>query len=937
MFRICWFGRVFVFCLAAWAATSRVAVQAEAATGPRLFLGEETLQRIRERVRNEPESHEARAFSVLRARVDRADLADFQATERNWNYARAYLAQSAAFVWQVTRDVRYAEQAYEILRAVHADPGPDRRFPESGDSGLSRATVGMGFALAYDWCADAWTDNQRGEIREKIEAALTMWEAYTHHNLGANRKSNWTAVCRGGELLLLLAIREENARAERYEYLIGELMLHLENGYDEIGASQEGSGYMAYGGIFLLPAIYAARDAGDSRLFDVLRAERRFDRKLMYAGSFASVPAPGVLEHMKMFSASGVGGPNLNDEGFASLVMGMVPAEDLPEFLWWYDRHMGRLAEPRDRPELHFEPRRQGTVWSIVFYPESTETRDPSERLPAFVTGQQGRVYMRNRWRDADDLLFAVHADAKWLPRAWSQGEAGLLSLLGYGRLWIGGPRRDRDGEAYSKLLVDGQPGSSNATGVVKHVAPTENGVYVVVDGGAQYAELGPDRTERHVLLDMGLPESNRAVWIVLDRVDAYQAHTYTWNVRIAAEDRLGDWGVQARVAESAAQHGFELHAPNAPGRVRGWLLHEPETPVTVTDSRVFFEHQGRSAEFLTVMSVHPDSAPEFEVLRNTPLGVLFQVGERRYAYDRMHGRLLTGEALAELDLDSVRPLPVRGLRAGVRSDQSVLLAWYARQSNADALVVEKASADSEDFEEVTILAPDRYLVEIDGLTPGQSYRFRISTRVGDARDPDPETVEVQTWEAGRALVIEDFAPGEDGAFGRLGPWEFHNQDERGWNWSAEPGSPRGAEDPRGMIETEGRVRMDQNNLILTSGFRADFSGDTAAVEMDVQTQGTTRFGLMLLLADGRWIRTEGLAQLQSRRVWETHRWELAAIDSWVQVDPKDFSVGVGAEVTDEDLKTVRGMGIWGQWPMNERWARIDQLHLYVREFQGAR
>lgn len=933
-FRIFGFRLGFLFAMALWLGLPAGLVPARGETAPRLFLGKETLQRIRHRVRHEPESHEAQAFSVLRARVERADLEDFQATETNWNYARAYLAQSAAFAWQVTREPRYAEQAYEILRAVHAEPGPDRRFPESGDSGLSRATVGMGFALAYDWCADAWTDNQRGEIREKIEAALTMWESYAHRNLGGDRKSNWTAVCRGGELLLLLAIREETARAARYEFLIEELMLHLKNGYDEIGASQEGSGYMAYGGIFLLPAIYAARDAGDSRLFDFLQAERRFDRKMMYAGSFASVPAPGVLENLKMFPASGVGGPNLNDEGFASLVTGMVPAEDLPEYLWWYDRHMGRLAEPRDRPELHFEPRRQGTVWSIVFYPELTETRDPAERLPAYVTGQQGRFYIRNRWRDADDLLFAVHADSKWLPRAWSQGEAGLLSLLGYGRFWIGGPRRDRDGEAYSKLLVDGQPGSSNATGAVKRVEPIENGVYVVIDGGVQYAELGPDRTKRHMLLDFGPPDANQAVWIVLDQVDAYQAHTYTWNVRIAAEDRLGDWGVRAR---APAPHAFELHAPNAPGRVRGWLLHEAETPVTVTDSRVFFEHQGRSAEFLTVMSVHPDNAPESEVLRNTPLGVLFQVGDRRYAYDRMHGRLLTGDTLAELDLEPNRPLPVRGLRAQVRSDQSVLLAWYAREYGADALVVEKAAANDDGFVEVKTLPPDQHRIQIDGLTPGQTYRFRVRARFGDARDPDPETVEVQTWEAGRELIIEDFAPGEDGAFGRIGPWEFHNQDERGWQWSAEAGSPRGAEDPRGMIETEGRVRIDQNNLFLTRGFHADFSGDTAAVEMDFQTQGTTRFGLMLLLADGRWIRTEGLAHLHSRRVWGTHRWNLTAVDSWVQVDPGDFSVGDPVEVTDEDLKTVRGLGFWGQWPMNERWARIDQLHLYVRDFHPFR
>ena len=158
----------------------------EAANSPRILLTEERLTRI-QRGLDDPASHYAQAFEVLRQRVESEDIERFGATENNWNYARSYLAQAAAFCYQVTGDAEYADIAYRTLRDVHDAPDPDARLPESGAHGLSRATVGLGFALAYDWCYEGWEEHQRQYILERVEAAFEMWEDFSHPNFGHER------------------------------------------------------------------------------------------------------------------------------------------------------------------------------------------------------------------------------------------------------------------------------------------------------------------------------------------------------------------------------------------------------------------------------------------------------------------------------------------------------------------------------------------------------------------------------------------------------------------------------------------------------------------------------------------------------------------------------------------------------------------------------
>lgn len=485
---------------------------------PRLVLTPERAAQLRGEIRK-PGSPQARIFRLLQRQVEEEPW--FDPASPNWNYGRAYHATAAAFLYQITEEKRYCDAAFQSLLDIHAKPDPERRLPEEG-YGLSRATVGAGFAFAYDWCREAWSGQRREAIRSVLVRSLHLWIGFQHANLEAtHRGSNWVSVCRGGELLMLIGAGLEKERAERYRFLKEDLRRHMQN-FDELGVSQEGIGYTGYGGIFLLRALLALRALGDTDL-EAEAARHAWWKQAMYSGTFASLPGG----RGRAFLMSGVGGPGIGDEGWASLLLGFVPKEQQPYFLFWYDRHAG--------PE--YDPRREGRVWALINYPSGVTPEDPTGRLPVAATGSAGLTLFRDRWRDSGDLLFSLHADTARHSHAWDQPEALQINLFVNGRLWIGGPNKERDASLYSKPLVDGQVGDQKLTGENRGFGVVGRTAWAAAGGGQQYRAMGADSAERRVEVDF---RGNPAVIRVRDRLESREVRRFTW------QTRLGEEGMQA-------------------------------------------------------------------------------------------------------------------------------------------------------------------------------------------------------------------------------------------------------------------------------------------------------------------------------------------------------------------------------------------------------
>ena len=899
-----------------------------------VLLTPDRLARIQDGLAD-PGSHYAQAFAQLKARVDSQDLDNFDATDTNWNYARSYYAQAAALVYRVTGDTAYAELAYNTLVDVHADIDPDERLPESGGHLLSRATVGLGFGLAYNWAYDAWTEEQRDYVRGRVHVALDAWPGFSHGNLGATRGSNWVAVCRGGELMMILGIGEQSARSSRVNFLLNELGQHISNGHDAIGATQEGIGYTGYGGIFLLPAIFAAHDAGFDNLWNQIQTTpRHWYKKAMYSGSFASVPeGGGVLEHLKVFHASGVGGPNTNDEGWASLLLHSVPAEDMPHFLWWYDRHMGRLAEPTDRPDLHYETRRQGTMWALLFYPDDVTAQDPTGERPLLITSEQGRHFMRARWQDADDISVSIHADLRHHGNAWAQSEAGQTGLIAYGVSFFNGPRTDREPNRYTRMLVNGERGQDADRGQRKHMETFGTGAYVVVDGFEQYRNMGVEGYERHLLTEFGDAADNNAVVAMFDRAEAFHENTYTWNANLG--NPVADFGIVGTLGEDQGFPTFTLVAPNG-GTVKGWVLSPADADVSLVPGELLsIEKSAAVEEFFIVMSVEPETTPALEVLDHGLAGTVVRLGGKTVALDRAGGMLLRGAEAEALELDHSIPLPVRGLTARVTAFDSVELRWLPAETGADSFSIERRGPGETDFTAVATVDASASSYNAVGLAPDSEYSWRVVPLAAGVAGSPSDAVTATTWEDGVRLYVEDFAPRIGGglpAVNAIGQWQTVNQD-RGWALRATEGSLRNAHNPVGEMATTGRTRINYQNIFFTEDFTADLSTDSAAVEIDIQTEGTIRFSLLLKLTDGSWVRTTGEAHIASRHSWHRQRWSIPSISGWREYDVDTLATGGEVALTEADLQDIRGLGVRAQWPLNERWARADQLHLYARDF----
>lgn len=153
-----------------------------------------------------------------------------------------------AFAYCMEGDAKYANRVYgEIQNAAAWPDWNPKHF-------LDTSAIIGGYAVAYDWLYDVWTEEQKELIRSKM-IAYGLSEAQNAYNgVGvsdwwATTDNNWSMVCNGGVAMGALAIGDEAA----YETLCGSL---LETGLRRIeknlahfapdGAWYEGPGYWNY-------------------------------------------------------------------------------------------------------------------------------------------------------------------------------------------------------------------------------------------------------------------------------------------------------------------------------------------------------------------------------------------------------------------------------------------------------------------------------------------------------------------------------------------------------------------------------------------------------------------------------------------------------------------------------------------------------------------
>ena len=552
----------------------------------KIYINDSVLKSIQKEI-GIKESHHSQAYQALKWRVNQDDLTVYREDVNRYN--RSYLSQEFAFASLIERSEKekkhYAKKAFDAIKSFYENPD-QQRFPHK-DYGLSRAMMQLGLALPYNWCKDYWTKNQTDFVNNKINEALDAWLTYDHANFWDDKGSNWVAVCRGGELVLLLASGQKEKRKERYNFLIEQLVTHMQNGYGDHGASQEGMGYIEYGGTFLLKAVFAAASLGDSTLYK--EAQKHAWWKLaMYAESFQP--------HERKFLMTGVAGSSGIDEGWTSLLLNLVPHEELPYYQWFYDRHMGQLAPGTEQDK--YDAERAGTIWSIMYYPVGIEPKDPSGSYQAGIYDSNGYFFFRNRWKNEDDILFSIMSDEHHHGHAWDQPEVFALNLMAHNTRYIGGPSKKRDNHLYSSLLVDSIyhfRGSSNLTGEVIHAQISLRGGNVGINGGALYHKLGLDQARRFMALQF--EGDNDAVICIVDHVKAKSNHLLTWQLNVG--DEKGKSGIDVILE----RRKFKLKSAN--GVVEGWILSPEKGTINQSEDPVQAVSSSGEKNLMMLLYIH--------------------------------------------------------------------------------------------------------------------------------------------------------------------------------------------------------------------------------------------------------------------------------------------------------------------------------------------
>ncbi len=215
---------------------------------PRLLATRKDFDDLKKRVATEPQLKKWTAALFAEAQKT---LAAPPLTAKGNDLGVAWATQERvyqlALAYRLSGQKQYAERLWKDLEiAVAFKDWHPAHF-------LDTAEMSQAFAIAYDWCHDAWTDAQRKTLREALiekglKPALEIYRKPEGQRWWAEQATNWNQVCNSGAALGALAIADE--APEIAAETLRESLLSVPIGmkqYEPDGAGKEGPGYWSNG------------------------------------------------------------------------------------------------------------------------------------------------------------------------------------------------------------------------------------------------------------------------------------------------------------------------------------------------------------------------------------------------------------------------------------------------------------------------------------------------------------------------------------------------------------------------------------------------------------------------------------------------------------------------------------------------------------------
>jgi hypothetical protein len=385
--------------------------------------------------------------------------------DRSVDYASLYV---------LAGDKRFAAEAEKIVLAMVNDAD---FWNNPGSKGLTRAAGAMRASLAFDVCADAWSDANRKLVSEKLRLAGENLMKSMGRGANSGTANNWQAVRYGGAGIAFLA-SDEDGGAEKAKEALAQLKRHLVANLGDNGWNPEGIGYTQYPWQFSGPFGIAAQRAGIGDLRqEVKKAALTF--WTTYAGT-VSIPREGGVG---LRADLGDDHACWSGDGTAGLAFWYAPPEQLPAMKFMYDYLCGAKGDRSWDSASH------GGLYSILYYPVELAAKNPKEVMGLdFTDKSHGIAIFRNAFQDENDIVALVNGHRRQPTGCHGGPDTNTFRILGLGGCWVVGGGRTGDPGGQTNLFAGPPvvPRKGGGSGLGKLDAcefSPDGGGYAVVSG----------------------------------------------------------------------------------------------------------------------------------------------------------------------------------------------------------------------------------------------------------------------------------------------------------------------------------------------------------------------------------------------------------------------------------------------------------------------
>lgn len=354
--------------------------------------------------------------------------------------AKSQIAALSAFLYWVTKDEKYAEDALLYVKKVFADT--NEKWAVTTLKGLTSYNMGYQVAIAYDWCYNSasW-QTERTAVSQKLKAMADMIATNGGTEQNTHKASNWQGIRAASSLVCYLAT-DESYSSTNFNLMNKKLIDYVTENYGDsvmsAGWNIEGLGYTYYPmGGFIGPAGIA---------LERYKKELGLRKYPAFINTYWSIYATNstalnLVDFGSFRPDFGDDNPHVTGEGVFGQSFYYLPPEMQQAAKFWYDKSIGAV-----RTKNKYDGYRLGTVWSFLYYPieglsENPTNMNPVQTLHQDATNGNGYYLFRNKYDNAKDLMAQMYLKFRG-NKGHNGPDALTFRIIGNGAAWaIGGGR----------------------------------------------------------------------------------------------------------------------------------------------------------------------------------------------------------------------------------------------------------------------------------------------------------------------------------------------------------------------------------------------------------------------------------------------------------------------------------------------------------------